>query len=231
MPPATVNRVRVPGVSFTLLEFAALNGQLQVVEALLSFGVDVSIRILLSSGAFIQGYGSAVVLACGPGLHQKRLEHCKAYSRSEIVAVLLSDYVAFSAAIRTCCIRSLSPISRRCFGAASGTFADIYARLLGPSFASLQPPQPHADTAAQELATEETWEMYRRQRVLECSNERCLVLIVLAPYRGASAKLSSCSSCKVAPYCSKECQAADLPYHQTKKPQKLKMNQDAAVNG
>ena len=96
-----------------------------------------------------------------------------------------------------------------------GTFADIYARLSGPSFASLQPPQPHADTAAQELATEETWEMYRRQRVFECSNERCLVLIVLAPYRGASAKLSSCSSCKVARYCSKECQAADLPYHQT----------------
>ena len=96
-----------------------------------------------------------------------------------------------------------------------GTFADIYARLLGPSFASLQPPQPHADTAAQEVATEETWEMYRRQRVFECSNERCLVLIVLAPYRGASAKLSSCSSCKVAPYCCKEGQAADLPYHQT----------------
>ena len=125
MPPATVNRVRVPGVSFTLLELATLNGQLQVVEALLSFGVDVSIRILLSSGAFIQGYGSAVVLACGPGLHQKRLEHCKAYSRSEIVAVLLSDYVAFSAAIRTCCIRSLSPISRCCFGAASAASARL----------------------------------------------------------------------------------------------------------
>ena len=125
MPPATVNRVRVPGVSFTLLELATLNGQLQVVEALLSFGVDVSIRIVLSSGAFIQGYGSAVVLACGPGLHQKRLEHCKAYSRSEIVAVLLSDYVAFSAAIRTCCIRSLSPISRCCFGAASAASARL----------------------------------------------------------------------------------------------------------
>ena len=71
------------------------------------------------------GYGSAVVLACGPGLHQKRLEHCKAYSRSEIVAVLLSDYVAFSAAIRTCCIRSLSPISRCCFGAASAASARL----------------------------------------------------------------------------------------------------------
>jgi len=67
--------------------------------------------------------------------------------------------------------------------------------------------------------------------VFECSNERCLVLIVLAPYHGASAKLNSCSSCKVAPYCSKEGQADDLPYHQTKKPQKLKMNQEAAVNG
>ena len=54
--------------------------------------------------------------------------------------------------------------------------------------------------------------MYHRQRVFECSNERCLVL---APYHGASAKLSSRSSCKVAPYCCKEGQAADLPYHQT----------------
>ena len=78
----------------------------------------------MSSGAFIQGYGSAVVLACGPGLHQKRLEHCKAYSRSEIVELSLF-YVAFSAAIPTCCIRSLSPISRCCFGAAFATSARL----------------------------------------------------------------------------------------------------------
>ncbi len=44
MPPATVNPVRIPGVSFTLLEFAARNGQLQVVEALLSFGADANIQ-------------------------------------------------------------------------------------------------------------------------------------------------------------------------------------------
>ena len=44
MPPATVNVVRVPGISFTLLEFAARNGQLQVVEVLLSFGADVNIQ-------------------------------------------------------------------------------------------------------------------------------------------------------------------------------------------
>ncbi len=44
MPPATVNLVRIPGLSFTLLEFAAHNGQLEVVEALLSFGADVNIQ-------------------------------------------------------------------------------------------------------------------------------------------------------------------------------------------
>ena len=45
-------------------------------------------RVLQSSGFFIKGYGSAAVLACGPGQHQKRLEHCKSYSYSEIFAVL-----------------------------------------------------------------------------------------------------------------------------------------------
>ena len=44
MPPATVDLVRIPGLSFTLLEFAADNGQLEVVEALLSFGADVNIQ-------------------------------------------------------------------------------------------------------------------------------------------------------------------------------------------
>ena len=44
MPPATVNIVRIPGISFTLLEFAARNGELQVVEVLLSFGADVNIQ-------------------------------------------------------------------------------------------------------------------------------------------------------------------------------------------
>jgi hypothetical protein len=32
------------------------------------------------------------------------------------------------------------------------------------------------------LATEETWAMYRRDRMFKCSNERCLVL---APYHAA----------------------------------------------
>jgi ankyrin repeat protein len=44
LPPATVNLLRVPGVSFTLLEFAARNGQLQVIEVLLCFGADVSVQ-------------------------------------------------------------------------------------------------------------------------------------------------------------------------------------------
>ena len=44
LPPVTVNLLRVPGVSFTLLEFAARNGQLQVVEVLLSLGADVSVQ-------------------------------------------------------------------------------------------------------------------------------------------------------------------------------------------
>ena len=44
MPPATVNELRIPGISLTLLEFAARNGQLQVVEVLLSFGADVHIQ-------------------------------------------------------------------------------------------------------------------------------------------------------------------------------------------
>ncbi len=44
MPPATVNELRIPGISLTLLEFAARNGQLQVVEVLLSFGADVNIQ-------------------------------------------------------------------------------------------------------------------------------------------------------------------------------------------
>lgn len=44
MPPATVNELRIPGISLTLLEFAARNGQLQVVQTLLSFGADVNIQ-------------------------------------------------------------------------------------------------------------------------------------------------------------------------------------------
>lgn len=44
MPPATVNELRIPGISLTLLEFAARNGQLRVVEVLLSFGADVNIQ-------------------------------------------------------------------------------------------------------------------------------------------------------------------------------------------
>jgi hypothetical protein len=44
MPPATVNELRIPGISLTLLEFVARNGQLQVVEVLLSFGADVNIQ-------------------------------------------------------------------------------------------------------------------------------------------------------------------------------------------
>jgi hypothetical protein len=44
LPPATVNLLRVPGVSFTLLEFAARNGQQQIIEVLLSLGADVSVQ-------------------------------------------------------------------------------------------------------------------------------------------------------------------------------------------
>jgi hypothetical protein len=44
MPPATVDLVRILGLSFTLLEFTAKNGQLEVVEAPLSFGADVNIQ-------------------------------------------------------------------------------------------------------------------------------------------------------------------------------------------
>jgi hypothetical protein len=169
-------------------------------------------RILLSSGAFIQGYGSAVVLACGPGLHHKRLEHCKAYSRSEIVAVLRCLFRSDPHMLHPLFIAHFPLLFWGCLRHFD-TFADIYAQFPGHNpFTPLQPLQPHVGTSAQELATEETWEMYRRDRVFKCSNERCLVL---APYHGASAKLSSCSSCKVARYCSKECQAADFPYHQT----------------
>jgi hypothetical protein len=170
-------------------------------------------RVLLSSGVFIRGYGSAVVLACGPGnyssppattpgagLHQKRLEHCKAYFRSEGVAVLLclfrSDpnmlhplFIAHFLLLFWGCLRHFD------------TFADIYAQFPGNHpFTPLQPLQLYVDTTAQELATAETWAMYCRDRVFKCSNQRCLVL---ALYQGASAKLSSCSSCKVARYCSK----------------------------
>jgi hypothetical protein len=44
MPPATVNELRIPGISLTLLEFAARNSQLQVVQVLISFGADVKIQ-------------------------------------------------------------------------------------------------------------------------------------------------------------------------------------------
>ena len=52
MPPATVNLARIPGVSFTLLEFAARNGQLQVVDVLLSFGADVNVQTLCLWAAY-----------------------------------------------------------------------------------------------------------------------------------------------------------------------------------
>lgn len=168
-------------------------------------------RVLVSSGIFIEGYGSAAVMSCGPGQHQMRLEHCKSYSRSEIVSVLnclfRSDphmlhplFIAHFPLLFWGCLRHFD------------TFADIYAQFPGHSFPLLQPLQHHVYTTAQELATEATWEMYRRQRVFKCSNQHCLVL---APYHGESVKLSSCASCHVARYCSRECQAADWPHHQT----------------
>ncbi len=171
-------------------------------------------RVLVSSGIFIEGYGSAfsaAVMSCGPGQHQKRLEYCKPYSRSEIVSVLrclfLSDphmlhplFIAHFPLLFWGCLRHFD------------TFAEIYAQFPGHAFPLLQPLQHHVNATAQELATEATWEMYRRERVFKCSNAHCLVL---APYRGESVKLSSCASCHVARYCSRECQAADWPHHQT----------------
>ena len=123
-------------------------------------------------------------------------------------------YVAYSDAIHICCIRSSLPIFHSCFGAACAIFRffQIFTQFPRHSFPSLEPLQHHDIATAPEIATEETWEMYRRERVFKCSNERCLVL---APYHGIeSATLRACSSCKVARYCSPECQAADRSSHQ-----------------
>ena len=169
-------------------------------------------RVLQSSGFFIKGYGSAAVLACGPGQHQKRLEHCKSYSYSEIVAVLSCLFQSDPNMLHPLFIAHFPLLFWGCLRH-FGTFAQIYAQFPGHSFPPLQPLQQHVDATAAEIATEETWEMYRRERVFKCSNECCLLF---APYRGGiveSAKLSSCSSCKVARYCSPECQAADWPSH------------------
>ena len=76
-------------------------------------------RVLQSSGFYIKGYGSAAVLACVPGQHQKRLEHRKSYSYSEIVAVLSC---LFQSDPDT---RSSSPTFRCCSGAASATLARL----------------------------------------------------------------------------------------------------------
>ena len=169
-------------------------------------------RVLQSSGFYIKGYGSAAVLACGPGQHQKRLEHCKSYSYSEIVAVLSCLFQSDPDMLHPLFIAHFPLLFWGCLRH-FGTFAQIYAQFPGHSFPPLQPLQQHVDATAAEIATEETWEMYRRERVFKCSNECCLLF---APYRGGiveSAKLSSCSSCKVARYCSPECQAADWPSH------------------
>jgi hypothetical protein len=100
-----------------------------------------------------------------------------------------------------------------------GSFADIYEQFPGHSFPPLQPLQlqEHVNCTAAEVLTEETWEMYRRERVFKCSNG-CRLL--LAPYHGItksdtskSDTSSACSSCKVARYCSPECQAADWHSH------------------
>jgi hypothetical protein len=68
-------------------------------------------RVLQSAGVYIELYGGAVVLACGASQHHTRLEHCKAYSRSEIVQ------------IRICCIHFLLRISCCYFGSVCGISA------------------------------------------------------------------------------------------------------------
>ena len=167
-------------------------------------------RILLSSGIFIENYGSAVVLACGPGQHQKRLEHCKAYSRSEIVAVLHCLFRRDPHMLHPLFLAHFPLLFWGCLRHFP-LFSDIYAQFPRHSFPSLEPLQHHDIATAPEIATEETWDVYRRERVFKCSNERCLVL---APYHGIeSATLRACSSCKVARYCSPECQAADRQSH------------------
>ena len=181
--------------------------------------------MLQSSGIFVEGYGSAVVLACGPGQQQKRLEHCKAYSRSEIVAVLRCLFRSDPHMLHPLFISHFPLLLWSCLRH-FGTFADVYAQFPGHSFPSLQPLQPHAAAgdaagaeansaaADAEATTEASWEMYRRERVFKCSNEHCLVF---APYHGSagSATLSACQACKVARYCSQQCQAADWPSHKT----------------
>jgi hypothetical protein len=167
--------------------------------------------VLQSSGFFIKGYGSAVVLACGPGQHQKQLEHCKSYSYSEIFAVLSCLFRRNPDMLHPLFIAHFPLLLWGCLRH-FGTFAEIYAQFPGHTFPPLQPLQQHVDATADEIATEKTWEMYRRERVFKCSNECCLLF---APYHGIieSATLSACSSCKVARYCSPECQAADWPSH------------------
>ena len=192
----------------------------------------------MSSGAFIQGYGSAVVLACGPGLHQKRLEHCKACSRSEIVAVLRLSlfYVVFSAAIPTCCIRSLSPISRCCFGAASATSDRLLTstrnfqgtRLRRCSRFCLIPTQLPKNLPLKKHG--------KCTAGSACSSAATNAASCLPPIM---AHLPSSAHALPAKWRLTAAKRARLPICPTtklralacKKPQKLKMNQDAAVNG
>ena len=170
--------------------------------------------MLQSSGIFIEGYGSAVVLACGPGQRDKRLEHCKSYSRSEIVAVLRCLFRCDPNMLHPLFIAHFPLLLWGCLRH-FGTFADIYAQFPGHAFPQLQPLQQHraADVVgAADFETEAAWQMYRRERVFKCSNADCLVL---APYHGSAelATLSACKACKVARYCSQTCQAADWLSH------------------
>jgi len=206
-----VSNVKQPKLHLTLLILLIQCCETGTAEANQRLDALSRGRVLVSSGIFIEGYCSAAVMSCGPGQHQKRLEHCRLYSRSEIESVLRCLFCSDPNMLHPLFIAHFPLLFWGCLRHFD-TFADIYAQFPTHSFPLLQPLQPHVNTTAQELATEATWEMYRTQRVFKCSNQLCLVL---APYRGESVKLSSCASCRVARYCSRECQAADWPHHQT----------------
>ena len=183
------------------------------------------------------------MLACGPGLHQKRLEHYKAYSRSEIV------YNCRCTTVRLRCLLRSDPhmlhplflahfplLFRGCLRR-FGTFADIYARLLGVtsgprlrrcSLLSLMPIQLPKKLPLKKRGKCTTGSA--------CSSAATNAASCLPPIM---AHLPSSAHALPAKWRLTAAKRARLPICPTtklralacKKPQKLKMNQDAAVNG